>query len=160
MGKIHTNYLESSHSTLIQLKSKDLPLKKEHYILSTNLGLLQANMTYMYEKTEGYNWITELYQNTNFPLYKHLVTSCTEYSHTRYKEQQALKTEALVWKHRKQNKKHREIEQAERQKFMAQLKKVSGILHDYGNQFESKNVSDAKKIKTKLLKQVRDIKIS
>ena len=80
MGKVHTNYLESSHSTLIQFRSNDLPLKKDHYILSTNLGLLHANMSYMYGKIPGYNWITELYQSANLPSYEHLVTSCTEYS--------------------------------------------------------------------------------
>ena len=80
MGKVHANYLESSHSTLIQFRSKYIALKKDHYILSTNLGLLHANMSYMYGKTPGYNWIIELYQNV-----MRLVTSCTEYSYSRYK---------------------------------------------------------------------------
>ena len=43
----HSNAVEASHNVLIRLRSKDIFLERLHYHLSTNLGLLQANLTYM-----------------------------------------------------------------------------------------------------------------
>ena len=43
----HSNWLEASHNVLIGFRSKDVALVKLHYEVSTNLGLLQSNMTYI-----------------------------------------------------------------------------------------------------------------
>ena len=46
----HSNAVEASHNVLIRFRSKDIFLERLHYHLSTNLGLLQANLTYMQAK--------------------------------------------------------------------------------------------------------------
>ena len=45
LGRGHSNYPEASHNVLIRFRSKDKYLQNIHYMVSTNLGLLQANMT-------------------------------------------------------------------------------------------------------------------
>jgi hypothetical protein len=40
-----------------------------HYHVSTNIGLLQANMTYMNTKFgTSYHWLPELYQRMKLPV--------------------------------------------------------------------------------------------
>lgn len=46
----HSNWLESSHNALIRFRPKYIALERLHYHVSTNLGLLQANMTYEYQQ--------------------------------------------------------------------------------------------------------------
>ena len=65
----------SNVATLIQLKpltmyrSKDMYLEWLHYHVSTNIGLLQANMTYMNAKFgTSYHWLPELYQRMKLPV--------------------------------------------------------------------------------------------
>ena len=51
-------------------RSKDVALKKLHYEVSTNLGLLQSNMTYISEKRGiEYHWIKDIYKRLNLPMY-------------------------------------------------------------------------------------------
>ena len=47
LGRGHSNYPEASHNVLIRFRSKDKYLQNIHYMVSTNLGLLQANMTWL-----------------------------------------------------------------------------------------------------------------
>ena len=67
----HSNWLEASHNVLIGFRSKDVSLERLHYEVSTNLGMLQSNMTYMWKKRgEDYHWIPELYKKLRqLPLY-------------------------------------------------------------------------------------------
>ena len=54
--------VEASHNVLIRFRFKDISLERLHYHVSTNLGLLQANLTYMHAKLgTSYHWIPELY---------------------------------------------------------------------------------------------------
>ena len=46
----HSNALEASHNVFIRFRSKDISLERLHYHVSTNLALLQANLTYMHAK--------------------------------------------------------------------------------------------------------------
>ena len=45
LGQGHSNYSEASHNVLTKFRSKDKYLHRIHYSVSTNLGLLQANMS-------------------------------------------------------------------------------------------------------------------
>ena len=90
--KVHTNYVEASHNILTRFRSKELA-KKEQYTLSTNLGLLQANMTYMNSKIPGYHWTLELYNLMDVPSFHNLILACTNYSHTRHRHLKKLQTE-------------------------------------------------------------------
>ncbi len=66
----HSNWLEASHNVLIRFRPKHIHLERLHYETSTNLGLLQANMTYMYTKRgPSYHWIPDLYQRLRLPVY-------------------------------------------------------------------------------------------
>lgn len=67
----HSNWLEASHSVMIHFRSKDVALQRLHYEVSTNLALLQSNMTYMWEKRgKEYHWIPDLYKRLGLPLYE------------------------------------------------------------------------------------------
>ena len=61
----HSN---ASHNVLM---SKHIFLERLHYQLSTNLGLLQANLTYR-QKPFGtsYHWIPELYRCMQLPVFE------------------------------------------------------------------------------------------
>lgn len=66
----HSIWLGASHNVLIRFRSKHIALERLHYHLSADLGLLQANLTYMRNK-EGsdYHWIPEPYQRMKLPLF-------------------------------------------------------------------------------------------
>ena len=64
----HSNLVEASHNVLIRFRSKDISLERLHYHLSTNIGLLQANLTYVHGKRgTSYHWIPELYRRMKLP---------------------------------------------------------------------------------------------
>ena len=70
----HSNAVKSSHNGLIRFRSKDIPLQRLHYHVSTNLGLLQANLTYMQGKFgTSYHWIPELYHRMKLPVFEGVV---------------------------------------------------------------------------------------
>ena len=50
LGRGHSNYPEASHNVLVRFRSKDKYLQSIHYMVSTNMGLLQANMTWLGKK--------------------------------------------------------------------------------------------------------------
>ena len=59
---------------MIHFTSKDVALQRLHYEVSTNLALLQSNMTYMYEKRgKEYHWIPDLYKRLGLSLYEGMV---------------------------------------------------------------------------------------
>ena len=74
----HSNWLEASHNVFIRFSSKDISLERLHYEVSTNLALLQSNMTYMYEKRgPNYHWIPDLYKRLNLPVYEGIQEAVT-----------------------------------------------------------------------------------
>ena len=84
----HSNWLEASHSVLIRFRPKHIYLERLHYEVSTNLGLLQSNMTYMYEKRgPTYHWVPELYRQLKLPLYEGL----QEHLEMQNREERALR---------------------------------------------------------------------
>ena len=48
-------------------RSKDISLERLHYHVSTNLALLQANLTYMH--ANSYHWIPDLYRRMKLPVF-------------------------------------------------------------------------------------------
>ncbi len=66
----HSNALEASHNVFIRFRSKDVFLQNTHYELSTNLALLQSNLTYMHAKFgTRYHWIPEVYRRMGLPVF-------------------------------------------------------------------------------------------
>ena len=77
----HSNAVEASHNVLIRFRSKDISLERLHYHLSTNLGLLQANLTYMHAKHgTSYHWIPELYRRMKLPVFEGIVEALERHS--------------------------------------------------------------------------------
>ena len=69
MGKGHSNLPEATFSVLTKFRAKDTNLHQKHYEASTNLGLLQANMTWCFKvKGSQYHWIVELYSRMGLPI--------------------------------------------------------------------------------------------
>ena len=66
----HSNIEEASHNVFIRFRSRDLPLKRLHYCTSTNLALLQSNLTYMHGRFGiEYHWIPEVYKRMGLPVF-------------------------------------------------------------------------------------------
>ena len=98
----HSNWLEASHNVLIRFRPKHIFLERLHYEVSTNLGLLQSNMTYMYNKRgPRYHWVPELFKRLKLPIYDGLQEHLESQNRKRKNELDYQKTE---------NRKRRRIE--------------------------------------------------
>ena len=59
-------------------------LERLHYQVSTNIGLLQANMTYMNAKFgTSYHWLPELYQRMKLPVFEGIVEALERHNERR-----------------------------------------------------------------------------
>ena len=116
----HSNLMEVSHNVLIRFRSKHLSLERLHYCLSTDLGLLQANLTYKRNR-EGsdYHWIPELYRRMKLPLFGGIEEALKQYIEKRDKKYEKIKEEKHK-KRRLQLKVKRVQEQEERKKWSRQ----------------------------------------
>ena len=113
----HSNWLEASHNVFIRFRSKDISLERLHYEVSTNLGLLQSNMTYMYEKRgRNYHWIPDLYKRLNLPVYEGIQEAVTT-SNIKRRQQLGRTKQEKVKKRRMQLLKLRTKEAAERREW-------------------------------------------
>ena len=135
LGMGYTNQNEASHNVFIRYRAKTYHMERLHYIVSTNLGLLQSNMTYMFkEKGPGYHWILELFNRLNLPLFdgmKEAVvmanTDCMKkIEKSREKQTKTERVRLLM---------ARKHEQAECQRWGKQ----QTIVHTYGKQDGSKS---------------------
>lgn len=134
LGIGYTNQNEASHNVFIRYRSKEFHLQRLHYILSTNLGLLQSNMTPNYDlKGPDYHWILELFQCLNLPLFDGMKEAVMKSNHNRMKRIEESRTkEAKAARIKRRHK--REHEQAERKRWNQQ----QNIVHTYGKQESSK----------------------
>ena len=70
LGRLHTNQVEASHNVLVRYRSKNLQLARLHYEVSTNIGLIQSSMTYLYNaRGPSYHWIIDLFKRMNLPVF-------------------------------------------------------------------------------------------
>ena len=68
LGRGHSNLCEATFSVLPKFWAKDTNLHRLHYQTSTNLGLVQSDMTYLcYKKGSAYHWVLDLYQRIGLP---------------------------------------------------------------------------------------------
>ena len=69
MGRGHSNLPESRFSVLSKFRHKDVNLHQLHYEVSTNIGLLQGNMSWSYRNHgPDYHWEMELYDAMGLPM--------------------------------------------------------------------------------------------
>ena len=70
LGRGHSNYPEALHNVLIRFRSKDKYLQRIHYMVSTNMGLLQSNMTWLTKKKgSSYHWLLDLFSRLKLPIF-------------------------------------------------------------------------------------------
>lgn len=70
LGKGHSNLHESTFSVLTKFRAKDTNLHMKHYHASTNLGLIQANITWCHkQKGPEHHWIPDLYSRIGLPIF-------------------------------------------------------------------------------------------
>ena len=80
----HSNLPEASHSVLIRYRHKHIQLERLHYHVSTNLGLLQSDLSYMHSKRGlEYNWIPELYRRMKLPVFEGVQQALEAYNKRR-----------------------------------------------------------------------------
>ena len=112
--------MESSHNILIRFRSKHIQLEQVHYELSTDLSLLQANLTAMREKKGlQYHWIPDLYQRLGLQLYEGVQEALERYGTARDKALEEIKQEKQM-KRRIQLKVARKIEGENRKQWSKQ----------------------------------------
>ena len=71
LKKGHSNWVEASHNVLIRFRPKRIHLERLHYALSTDLGFLQANMTFNYDFLGAkYHWQKDLFAQLGLPAYE------------------------------------------------------------------------------------------
>lgn len=70
LGRGHSNYPEASHNVLTRFRAKDKYLQRIHYTVSTNMGLLQSNLTWL-GKTRGmsYHWLLDIFSRLKLPIF-------------------------------------------------------------------------------------------
>lgn len=69
MGRVHSNLPESRFNVLTRFRGKDLNLHQLHYEVSTNIGLLQSNMSWFFTNYgNDYHWALELYADMGLPM--------------------------------------------------------------------------------------------
>ena len=136
LGRGHSNYPEASHNVLIRFRSKDTNKQCIHYMVTTNLGLLQANMSYLYEKKgASYHWILDLFSRLRLPVLDGMQEALLRANQKRHqnlakKQSEEGKDARTRWK------KARAQEHEERKSWSRQ----QSIAHTYGS--ESDNVED------------------
>ena len=133
LGRDHSNYPEASHNVLIRYRSKDKNLQRVHYIVSTNLGLLQANMSWLGKKRgHSYHWILDLFSHLKLPVFDGMTDALKKANKIRAKNLSKKKTNEAKEKRTKW-KKARAQEQQER-KLRSRRQRIE---HTYGSEENS-----------------------
>ena len=102
--------MEASHNVFIRFRSKDIYLGRLHYHVSTNLALLQANLTYMHAKFGiSYHWIPDLYRRMKLPVFDGVQEALEKHNLQRKRKLEREKT-TPVKKRRIELKKRRVVE--------------------------------------------------
>ena len=94
MKRGHSNWLEASHSVFIRFRPKHIHLDRLHYVVSTELALLQSNMTYMYNKRgPQYHWVIELFRRLKLPVFDGVHRALAEFNEQRMQVLKLQQTE-------------------------------------------------------------------
>uniref|UniRef100_A0A1X7V8I6 Uncharacterized protein n=1 Tax=Amphimedon queenslandica TaxID=400682 RepID=A0A1X7V8I6_AMPQE len=102
LGCCHTSVTESSHSML-------------HYYVSTSLGLIQSNTSWMYvHKGPAYHWLLDLFDRMNLPRFDGMAEALKALKAARFKPFLRVKQCDVKCKKRRARKRHRQSEQAAR----------------------------------------------
>ena len=90
----HSNWLETSHNVFIHFRPKHINLERLHYVVSTELALLQSNMTYLNEKRgPQYHWVIELFRLLKLPVFDGVHAALEAFNERRKAELDRKKTD-------------------------------------------------------------------
>ena len=137
MGKVTTNPVEASHNVLVRYRSKNLNLERLHYHVSTNIGLIQGCMTYLFTKRgPRYHWILDILERMCLPVVQNLPSILQKLNEGRFFDIQSQKTNAAKAKRKLYKRKCKVFEHQRRQLFV----KGSAMKHDYGGDASTEEV--------------------
>ena len=129
LGHGHSNYPEASHNVLTRFRSKDKYLQQIHYRMSTNMGLLQSNMTWLTKKKGlSYHWILDLFSRLKLPIFDGMTEGLKKANEIREKALAKKQTDSAK-ENRTNWKKARAQEHQERKQWM----KRQAVYHTYGS---------------------------
>ena len=140
LGSATSNILEASHNVFIRYRPKSLSLSRVHYMVSTNLGLLQSNLSYMIEKHGvKYHWLLDLFKRLKLPIFDGMKEGLEKANRDRLHRLAFKKTERAK-KRRIEIYQSRDKEQKARSKWAKKQK----IQHDYGTNIMVEESHDSK----------------
>ncbi|CAH1242348.1 Hypp6603 [Branchiostoma lanceolatum] len=97
LGRGNSNLPEASHNVMLRLRSKDVFLSRLHYIVKTDMGLLQSCVTWEQDTKpfgpDFIHWRVELFQRMKLPIPPGMVRSTESALRDRKKHLQAAKTQ-------------------------------------------------------------------
>ena len=112
----------------VHFRSKNLQLSRLHYHLSTNLGLIQSNMTWLYKKRgPKYHWLTDLFKRMELPILSGVSEVLQNVNVKRMKLLQYYKRPDVKLNRKKWKVKRRVQEKRERENW----RKMKGDSHNY-----------------------------
>uniref|UniRef100_A0A1X7TBQ5 Uncharacterized protein n=1 Tax=Amphimedon queenslandica TaxID=400682 RepID=A0A1X7TBQ5_AMPQE len=102
-----------------------------HYYVSTSLGLIQSNMSWMYvHKGPAYHWLLDLFDRMSLPRFDGMAEALKALNVSRFKSLLKVKQCDVKCKGRRARKRHRQSEQAARKLWVEQHK----TCHTYGKE--------------------------
>ena len=127
MGKVTTNPVEASHNVLVRYRSKNLNLARLHYHVSTNIGLIQGCMTYLFAKRgPRYHWILDILERMCLPVVQNLPSILQKLNEGRFFDIQSQKTNAAKAKRKLYKRKRKVFEHQRRQLFVKESSMYGG----------------------------------
>ena len=149
LGRGHTNQLESANSALIKFRQKSWNIQRLHYHASTNLGLLESNLTFMHSiRGTKCHWLPELYDELGLPDFDGVKAFYKAKSRAREARRQKCqpveyKKGVAVGKHR-----HRVTEQQKRQEYNMSQKQSHTYKSNVGYSIQCETKTNTNKKKT------------
>ena len=129
LGRGHTNQVEAAHGVFTKFRAKDLNLQRLHYNVSTNLALMQSNMTWLFKKRgPQYHWLLDLFERMRLPILAGMaevlkLSNCKRAKTLAYRKKKEAKRKRSL-----SVAKHRGEEQQQRQAWGKKQK----LMHSYG----------------------------
>ena len=130
LGQLRTNATESCFNTLTRFRSKCSHLTCMHYEVSTNLGLIHANLTRLINTDETYHWYFDLYEALKLPIFCGMAWFLKKENIARLKKTDYIKTVECKRKRNRWKTQHRTYEQDERKNNLKRRK----VYHTYGDE--------------------------
>ncbi|XP_078659362.1 uncharacterized protein LOC144910220 [Branchiostoma floridae x Branchiostoma belcheri] len=132
LGRGNSNLPEASHNVMLRLRSKDIFLSRLHYIVKTDMGLLQSCVSWEQETrpfgTTFIHWTVEVFKRMNLPIPPGMVRNVESALRKRKRGLEKAKTEEKKQR-RIALKAARVLDSEERKQFVKQR----AIQHSYGD---------------------------